>query len=299
VNWLNFNHLRYFWTVARAGSVTAAAKELHLTQPAVSAQIRVLEDAVGERLFKKRGRGLVLTETGQLAFQYADEIFRLGRELAGTLRGAPGRGVLRFTVGMTDAMSKLIAYRLLQPALTLDPPTRLVLREDKQERLLADLSIHVLDLVLTDAPLAPQVKVQAYHHLIGETGISIFGTDDLVRSHRRRFPRSLDGAPFLLPIDTTSLYRNLHRWFDAVGVTPTIVAELEDSAVLKVFGAQGAGLFAAPTAIEDDVRRRYGVRVVGRTTDVIERFYAVTVDRKIKHPAVLAITNEARAELFA
>ena len=299
MNWLNFNHLRYFWTVARAGSVTAAAKELHLTQPAVSAQIRALEQAVGEPLFTKRGRGLALTETGQLTYQYADEIFRLGRELAGTLRGAPGSQVQRFAVGMTDAMSKLIAYRLLQPALAMDPPIRLVLREDKQARLLADLSIHVLDLVLSDTPLAPQVKVQAYHHLLGESGVSIFGTDDLVRSRRRRFPQSLDGAPFLMPIGTTALHRDLEQWFDAIGVRPTIVAELEDSAVLKVFGAQGTRLFAAPTAIENDVRRRYGVRLLGSTTEVVERFYAITVDRKIKHPAVLAITNEARSELFA
>jgi LysR family transcriptional activator of nhaA len=298
MNWLNFNHLRYFWTVARSGSVTAAARELHLTQPAVSAQVRALEDAIGEPLFKKSGRGLVLTETGHVAFQYADEIFRLGRELAGTLRGASGGQPRRFTVGMTDAMSKLIAYHLLQPALALDPPLRLVLREDKQERLLADLSIHVLDLVLTDAPLPPGVKVQAFNHPLGETGVSIFGSDDLVRARRRGFPQSLDGAPFLMPTDTTSLRRALDRWFDALGVRPAVVAELEDSAVLKVFGAEGAGLFAAPTAIETDVRRQYGVRVLGRTTDVVERFYAITVDRKIKHPAVLAITRQAQSELF-
>jgi LysR family transcriptional activator of nhaA len=298
MNWLNFNHLRYFWTVARAGSVTAAARELHLTQPAVSAQIRALEDAIGEPLFKKSGRGLVLTETGHLAFQYADEIFRLGRELAGTLRGASGGQPRRFTVGMTDAMTKLIAYRLLRPALTHDPPLRLVLREDKQDRLLADLSIHVLDLVLTDAPLPPGVKVQAYNHVIGETGVTIFGTAPLVRSRRRGFPQSLDDAPFLMPTETTSLRRALDRWFDTLGIRPEVVAELEDSAVLKVFGAQGAGLFAAPTAIEAEVRRQYGVQVLGRTADVVERFYAITLDRKIKHPAVLAITQQARAELF-
>jgi LysR family transcriptional activator of nhaA len=298
MNWLNFNHLRYFWTVARAGSVTGAARELNLTQPAVSAQIRALEDAIGEPLFKKSGRGLVLTETGHLAFQYADEIFRLGRELAGTLRGGVGGQPRRFTVGMTDAMTKLIAYRLLRPALAHDPPLRLVLREDKQERLLADLSIHVLDLVLTDAPLPPGVKVQAYNHVIGETGVTIFGTAPLVRSRRRGFPQSLDDAPFLMPTETTSLRRALDRWFDTLGIRPEVVAELEDSAVLKVFGAQGAGLFAAPTAIEAEVRRQYGVQVLGRTADVVERFYAITLDRKIKHPAVLAITQQARAELF-
>jgi LysR family transcriptional activator of nhaA len=298
VNWLNFNHLRYFWTVARAGSVTAASRELNLTQPAVSAQIRALEDAIGEPLFKRSGRGLVLTETGHMAFQYADEIFRLGRELAGTLRGSSGGQPRRLTVGMTDAMSKLIAYRLLRPALALDPPTRLVLREDKQERLLADLSIHVLDLVLTDAPVPPGVKVHAFNHPIGETGVSIFGAEKLVQPRRRRFPESLDGAPFLMPTETTGLRRALDRWFDTLGIRPTVIAELEDSAVLKVFGAEGAGLFAAPTAIETEVCRQYGVRVLGRTTDVIERFYAITVDRKIKHPAVLAITREARATLF-
>lgn len=296
--WLNYHHLLYFWTVARTGSVRRACEELHLTQPAVSAQIRTLERSLGERLFARSGRHLVLTDVGQVVFRYADEIFRLGREMQETLAGRPTGSPIRFAVGVTDAMPKLLTCRLLQPALALEEPVRLVLREDEPERLLADLSIHALDLVLSDAPVAPTAKVRAYNHLLGESGVTVFATPELARVHRRRFPRGLDGAPFLFPAQNSALRRSLDQWFAAQRIRPVPVAEIDDSAVLKAFGQSGVGLFVAPTVMETEVRRQHGVSVVGRIDEVRERFYAISVDRRLTHPAVVAISRAARQDLF-
>lgn len=296
--WLNYHHLRYFWTVARLGSIARATEELHLTQPAISAQLRTLERALGERLFARSGRNLVLTDVGRLVYRYADEIFTLGRELQQTLAGHPGGQLVRFTVGVADAMPKLLAYKLLEPALNGRSPTRLILREDTPERLLADLAVHVVDLVLSDAPVAPTVKVRAFSHLLGECGVTVFGTPRLAAAHRRRFPGSLDGAPFLLPTENTVLRRSLDQWFEAEDIRPKVVAEIEDSAVLKVFGQNGAGLMVAPSVVDAEVRRQYGVRVVGRIDAIRERFYAISVERRITHPAVLEITRAARRDLF-
>ena len=297
--WLNYHHLLYFWTVAREGSVTKACGVLNLTQPAISAQIRTLERSLGERLFEKRGRLLTLTETGRLVYRYADEIFTIGRELQETLAGRPSGRPARLTVGVVEALPKLVAYRLLEPALRGPDPVHLVLREDRLERLLADLAVHALDIVLSETPIPPSTRVKAFSHLLGECGVTIFGAPRLADAHRRRFPQSLDGAPFLLPTDNTTLRRSLDQWFDRHGAAPRVVAEIEDSAVLKVFGQEGAGLFAAPTAVEREVRRQYGVRVVGRIAEVRERFYAISAERRIRHPAVLALTSAARDEIFA
>ena len=294
---LNYHHLLYFWTVAREGGVARAARVLHLTQPAVSAQVRTLERALGERLFQKRGRGLALTETGRLVFEYADEIFSLGRELQETLAGRSGGRTVRFTVGVSDAMPKLLTHRLLAPALHLEPPVRLVLREGDPEELLARLATHALDLVLSDQPAPPGVPVRAFSHPLGESGLTVLGAPALAERHRRTFPRSLDGAPFLYPGARSALRHALERWFGEQGVRPVARAEIEDSAVLKVFGQAGEGLFAAPTVVEDAVRRQYGVRVVGRIAEVRERFWAITVERRIAHPAALAITRAAREAL--
>ena len=296
--WLNYHHLLYFWTVARLGSIARATGELNLTQPAISAQLRTLERALGEKLFAKSGRNLVLTDVGRLVYRYADEIFRTGRELQETLAGRPSGRPVRFTVGVSDAMPKLLTYRLLEPAFGLAQPVRLILREDKPERLLADLAIHEIDLVLADSPVPSGVNVRAYSHQLGECGVTIFGAPALARACRRRFPRSLDGAPFLLPSSNSVLRRSLDQWFTAQRIQPVEIAEIEDSAVLKVFGQSGTGLFAAPTAVESEVRRQYAVSVVGRIEAVRERFYAISIERKISHPAVLAITRAARRDLF-
>lgn len=299
MEWLNYHHLFYFWNVVREGSVVAAARKLRLAQPTVSTQIRALEDSLGEALFERQGRRLALTDVGHVVYRYADEIFALGRELVDTLRGRPGSGAMRLVVGIADVVPKLIAHRLLAPALSLDPPVRFVCVEDKTERLLAELSVRGLDLVLADAPVSGQARVRAYNHLLGECGVTFFGAPALAAAHRPGFPGSLDGAPVLVPMPGTHMRRALDQWFEAHGVRPRVAGEFDDSALLKVFGEHGAGLFAAPSVLEDEVAATYGVEVVGRTDEVVERFYAITVERKIKHPAVVAISQAAHETLFA
>jgi len=297
MEWLNYHHLRYFWAAAREGSVTRAGEKLHISQPAVSTQIRGLEQALGERLFTRSGRALALTEAGRVVYRYAEEIFGLGTELMETLKGRPTGRPARLTVGIVNVIPKLIAYRLLEPAFKLPERVRVECREDRPERLLAELATHGLDLVLADAPAGASVRVRAYSHLLGECGVSIFGVERLSKAHRRGFPRSLDGAPFLFPRADSTLRRLLDDWFEAQGIRPQIVGEFEDSALLKVFGQSGAGLFAMPSAIDAEVRSQYEVRLVGRV-ELRERFYAITVERKLKHPAVVAISGAARRELF-
>ena len=298
---LNFHHLQLFWRVAREGGVVRAAERLRLSPPTVSAQVRKLERALGEKLFEKKGRHLVLTEVGRVACQHAEEIFSLGQELVDAVKGRPGVGPLRLVVGVGQAIPKLVARRLVAPALALSKTLgkiRLVCVEDRTERLLAELAAHQLDLVLSDAPVPAGARVRAYNHLLGECGVSVFATRALAVRHRRNFPRSLDGAPMLLPTENTSLRRSLEQWFESQGVRPVIAGEFEDGALLKAFGGDGLGLFPAPTAVEDDVRRQYEVELVGRIEDVRERFYAISVERRIKNPAVLAICEVARTRTF-
>ncbi len=298
MEWLNYHHLLYFWTVARTGGVSAASVELRLAQPTISGQLRVLEEHFGEKLFQRVGRRLELTETGRLVYRYADEIFTLGRELTDAVRGRPTGRPVRFAVGVADQLPKLIAYRLIEPALKLADPVRIVCREDKPERLLADLAVHDLDLVLSDAPLNPSVKVRAFSHLLGECGLTVFGTKALAARYRRGFPGSLDNAPFLLPTENTVLRRSLDQWFAQQGLRPAVAGEFEDSALLKSFGERGIGLFGGPTAIEAEIRRQYDVVPLGRIEQVRERFYAISAERRLKHPAVLAISAAAREKLF-
>jgi LysR family transcriptional regulator, transcriptional activator of nhaA len=299
MEWLNYHHLRYFWAVAREGGVTRASQTLNISQPTVSAQIRELEEALGEKLFARQGRSLVLTDMGRVVFRYADEIFGLGRELLDTVKGRPTGRPARLSVGIANVVPKLIAYRLLEPALRLPEPVLVECVEDKPERLLAELAVHALDLVISDAPLGPGVNVRAFNHLLGDCPTAVFGTAALAAAHRRGFPRSLDGAPFLLPTLGTSLRRALDQWFEAERLRPRVVGEFEDSALAKVFGQAGRGLFVAPLAIEGEVRRQYGVRRIGTLEAVKERFYAISVERRLKHPAVIAISEAAREKLFA
>jgi LysR family transcriptional activator of nhaA len=298
MEWLNYHHLLYFWTVAHEGSVAKAAEQLRLAQPTVSGQIRALEEALGEKLFTRSGRHLVPTEIGRVVYRYADEIFSLGRELMDTLKDRPTGRPVRLVVGIADAVSKLIAYRLLAPALALPEPVHVVCREDTPERLLADLAVHGLDLVLSDAPVPPAVRVRAFSHLLGDCGVTVFAAPPRVAALRRTFPQSLGGAPFLLPADGTALRRGLDAWFESQGIRVSVVGEFDDSALMKTFGQAGMGAFAAPSAIEREVQRQYGVRVVGRIDAVRERFYAISVERRIKHPAVAAISEQARTRLF-
>lgn len=295
---LNYHHLLYFWMVAREGTVGRAAAQLRLAQPTVSSQIHALEDALNEKLFERAGRGLRLTEMGRLVFRYADEIFALGRELAESVRGQPTGRPLRLRVGVSDGMPKLVAYRLIEPALLLPQPVRLVVHEQSTERLLAALALHELDVVLTDRLAPPGVSVQSYNHLLGACGATLFAAPKLAAKYRRRFPRSLDGAPFLLPGETSTLRRGLEQWFENEGIRPRIIGEFDDSTLIKVFGQAGAGVFAAPSIIESSVRKQYDVGLVGHLDKVRERFYAISVERRLKHPGIIAITESARRALF-
>ena len=295
---LNYHHLLYFWMVAREGQVARAAARLRLAQPTVSGQVHALEGALGEKLFERAGRGLRLTEMGRVVFRYADEIFALGRELAESVKGQPTGRPLRLKVGVADGLPKLVAYRLIEPALSLPQPVQLVVHEQSTERLLAALALHDLDVVLTDRVAPPGVSVRAFNHLLGDCGATLFAAPRLSVKYRRRFPQALDGAPFLLPGETSTLRRALEQWFERRRIRPRIVGEFDDSTLIKVFGQAGKGIFAAPSIIESSVCKQYGVTVVGRLDRVRERFYAVSAERRLKHPAVIAITESARRELF-
>ena len=299
MGWLNYHHLLYFWTVARTGSITKASAELRLAPPTISAQIHSLEDTLGEKLFSRSGRNLVLTEMGRMVFRYAEEIFSLGRELLDAVKDRPTGRPLRLVVGVADVLPKLIAFRLLEPALHLREPVRIICREDKPERLLAELAVHELDVVLSDAPIGSGVSVRAFSHLLGETAITFFGVPKLAARFRRRFPRSLDGAPLLLPSYDTAIRRDLDQWFDSQEIRPAVVGEFDDYALLRVFAEAGVGIFPAPSVVEQQIRRQYGLERIGRAQGVRARYYAISVERKLKHPAVAAICETARQKLFA
>ncbi len=298
MDWLNYHHLLYFWTVAREGGVSKAAAKLRLSQPTISTQVRMLEDSVGERLFQRQGRTLVLTDTGRVVYRYADEIFGIGRELLETLRGRPAGRPLQLAVGVANAVPKLIVYRLLRPATTGAEPVHLVCREDSAEPLVAQLATHALDVVLADAPAPPHLRVKAFSHLLGESETAFFAAPAQAARLKRRFPRSLHDMPLVLPTSNTALRHALDQWFDKEHLRPHVVGEFEDPALMTVFG-QGAGVvFPAPAAIAGDVCRVYGVRAIGRIAAVRERYYAISAERRLKHPGVLAITSAARDELF-
>jgi LysR family transcriptional activator of nhaA len=299
MSWLNYHHLHYFWSVAREGSIARASRVLRVAPPTISAQLRQLEEALGVELFDRGGRQLALTDAGRLALRYADGIFGLGREMAQALAGEVGERPLRLVVGIADVVPKLIAHHLVEPALRLPEPVQVVCLEDKPERLLTALAAHEVDLVLTDAPTGPGLRVRAYNHLLGECSVGVFGTPALARRHGREFPGSLQGAPFLLPSSGSTLRLALDAWFEEHAIRPRIVGEFDDSALLKVFGQAGEGLFCAPSVIEEDVVRHYRVRLLGRAASVRERFYAISAERRIRHRAVMAISEAARGGMFA
>ncbi|HEY1600967.1 MAG TPA: transcriptional activator NhaR [Pirellulales bacterium] len=298
MDWLNYHHLLYFWQVAREGSVVRAARALHLSQPTVSAQVRALERALGQRLFQKQGRGLVLTEVGRQVLRYAEEIFALGRELTEVVGGNKLAATTRFAVGISDALPKMTTYKLLEPALVLEPRLRIVMKIDKTDRLLTQLAEHSLDLVLVDGRARPDMNVRAFTHLLGESGVSIFATRKLARQYRRNFPQSLHGAPLLVQTTNTSLRRTLDQWFYERNLVPQIVGEVEDTAILQVLGQEGVGLFAAPSVVEKVICKQHDVCVLGQLAEAKERFYAISVERRLRHPAVVAISQAARKNLF-
>ncbi len=299
MEWLNYHHLLYFWVVAKEGSIARAGKELRLAQPTISSQIHRLEGVLGEKLFARKGRGLVLTDVGRVAFRYAEEIFSLGQEFQDALKGRTGNRPMRLVVGIADVLPKSIVQRVLEPAFRLDRNIQVICREDRSvDDFMGDLAVHALDVVLADAPVPPGSTVRAFSHLLGESTTTFFAAPWLAQSLRRKFPKSLDGAPMLVPGARSMLRRSLDQWLHGRKLRPRVVAELDDSALAKALGEQGLGVFPTPTVIENEVRRRYRVQVVGRADDLRQQFYAISVERKITNPAVAAICDAARAKIF-
>jgi LysR family transcriptional regulator, transcriptional activator of nhaA len=298
MDWLNYHHLYYFWLVAREGSIARAAEQLQLAHPTISKQLRQLEASFEDKLFDRVGRNLVLTEFGHKVFRYAEEIFAVGRELQDAVQGRPIGRSLKFEIGIPDVIPKLIAHRLLSPAFQMDEAVHVICREGKHEDLLAELAVHRLDMVFSDARVTPTASVRAFNHLLGECGVSFFATTELASKYRREFPASLDGASLLLPTEKTAVRRDLEQWFYTEDIRPAIVGEFDDTALMKVFGQDGVGLFPAPTVIEQEVCRQYNVRVVGRIEEVRERYYAISVERRLRHPAVVAISEAAHKKIF-
>ena len=295
---LNYNHLLYFWTVAREGSIAKASEVLHITPQTISGQLKLLEETVGEALFQRKGRGLMLTDTGQIVHIYADEIFSLGAELSQRLKSKEPGKPLELNVGVVFSIAKLIAYRILEPVLKLEDPVRVVCYEGNLEKLLGDLAVHKLDLVLSDRPLPTGLNVKAYNHILGNSTISFFAQKRIAHPYRKKFPYSLNHAPMLMPVKSNVLRRNLEDWFDQIGIDVSVVSEFDDSALLKAFGSAGAGVFPAPTAISEHVEHMYHAGLIGTVEELKETYYAISPERKLKHPGVMCITETAREKLF-
>jgi len=295
---LNYNHLQYFWAVAREGSIAKASESLHLTPQTISGQLKLLDEAVGQPLFNRVGRRLVLSDMGRVVFEYAEEIFSVGAELASVVRSNHMSGPKTVTVGIVSSMPKLIAERIVAPAMLADQPVRVRCHEASLEQLLSELAVHKLDLVLSDQPVPDGLSIKAYNHRLGESGMSFFSQRSRARRYRAKFPESLNDAPLLLPSQHSALRRRLDDWFENHELSPRIAGEFDDSALLKAFGEAGAGVFAAPTVIEEEVCRMYRMSAIGRTDEIKERFYALSSERRLKHPSVILITDTARSKLF-
>lgn len=295
---LNYTHLLYFWTVAREGTITRASEVLHLTPQTISGQLKLLDEAVGAPLFSRVGRGLVLTETGQVVKQYADEIFMLGAELTQRVKSKQALIPTTLNVGLVNSIPKLVALRILKPALELDEPLRVVCREGELTRLLGELALHHLDLLISDSPIPAGTNVKAYNYPLGDSGINLFAHESIAAQYRAGFPESLDAAPMLLPALDSPLRSNLEDWFDAIRVRPRVLAEFDDSALLKAFGNAALGVFPAPAVITEEVVSMYHSRLVGSVDSIRESYFAISPERKLKHPAVLQITENARKTLF-
>lgn len=295
---LNYRQLHYFWVVARTGSIVRASEQLNLTAQTISGQISLLEQSMGSDLFRKVGRQLELTEAGRQALPYAEQIFQLGQELETLLRAQPDQQALAFRVGVADVVPKSIVYRLLAPTMENAEPLRLSCREDKLERLLADLAVQRLDLVVSDSPMPSHLDIKGFSQKLGECGISFFATAALAALHPGNFPECLHGAPLLIPGPETVVRSRLLRWFGEMQISPRIVGEFDDSALMQAFGQSGSGIFIAPSVIAEEVCRQYAVVLIGETEAVRESFHAISVERKVRHPGVVAITEGARRELF-
>ncbi|MGE0400452.1 MAG: transcriptional activator NhaR [Kofleriaceae bacterium] len=300
MEWLNYHHLQYFWMVAKHGSITRASVELRLAHPTISGQIHRLEQVLGVKLLVRSGRNLVLTDAGRVAFRYADEIFALGQEFQDTLKGRSTGQPLRLVVGVSDVIAKSIVHRILEPAFDLRDKVRVICREARSaDAFMGDLAVHAIDVVLADAPAGPGTPVRTFSHPLGECGTSFFAAADLARTCRKQFPRSLAQVPIILPASDSTFRRALDEWFRSRDIRPEIVAELDDHALASVLAEKGIGVLAAPDVIAKELRQRYALQLVGRVKDIRQRFFAISVERKIKNPAVAAICEVARKKIFA
>jgi LysR family transcriptional activator of nhaA len=299
MEWLNYHHLFYFWTVAREGTLRKASEKLHVSQPSISAQISALEDAFGEKLFRPSGRTKVLTETGHLAVGYAEEIFSLGREMMSALHNRPSARPARFSIGVTDSVPKFIAYEIIRPVLLLRPAVQVICREEKMDNLLGQLATHRLDSVLSDEPAPSGLKFKTFNHLLGSSDVTFCASPALATRLRRNFPQSLHDVPALLPTENTAFRMALESWFESQEIRPQIVAEFEDTALMHRAAEDGLGFIPVYTAIVEPIVKQYGWKKIGRVPECAGQFYAITAERKLKHPATLAITKHAQAQLFA
>ena len=299
MEWLNFHHLRYFWMVARKGGVRKAAEELHVSQPSISAQLRLLEESLGQKLFKRSGRHLVLTETGQLILKYADEIFSVGRELMSAVKQRPGKHPVRLNIGLTDAFPKLITQQILRAAFGFDHPVHIVCREGEIGPLLNQLQAHRLDIVLADEPATSNSTAKTFNHRLGDSGMTFCAVPTLAAKLRRNFPQSLNDAPALLPTTNMGMRTALETWFDTHDVHPRLVGEFEDTALMEVCSVGGRGFTVVHTVIDRAALKHYGLRVIARVAECRSEFYAITAERRVKHPAAVAITEHAYTTLFA
>lgn len=295
---LNYKHLRYFWLVARSGSIARAAGELHLSPNSISSQLSEFEAALGVKLFRRVGRGLEMTDAGRRILVYAEEIFSVGDELMNAVLSEDSFRTQSLRIGIADSLSKSVSYRLIKPLLELAEPVRLTCREGQLSRLLADLSIHQLDLIITDRTIPHNLNVRCYAHLLGASGIAMFGTKKLTSRYCKNFPKEFEGAPLLLPGEDVAIRPQLMHWMQTKAIRPRIVAEFDDSALMKTFGRGGAGFFFAPTAISDEICAQYDVVEAGKIPGITEQIYAITTERKISHPAIVALQNTAQENLI-
>lgn len=296
---INYKHLHYFWSVAREGGIARASERLHITPQTISGQLSLLEQYLGVALFNRIGRNLELTETGRLILSYADEIFSLGNELEEVMHQLPVDRPQLFRVGVVDVLPKSIAHRILKPALTMSEPIRMICKEASLDTLLAELAIHRIDLILADRRIPPNVSTRGFSHKLGECAVSFFATKELKKKLIGKFPQCLDGVPILLPSSGTHLRSGLNQWFDKHRIHPRVIAEFDDSALMKVFGQEGAGIFIAPAAIKVEVENQYKVIGIGQTNEVKEHFYAISTERYVSHPVIATVVEHAHESLFS
>jgi len=297
MDWLNFHHLRYFWIVAREGGLKQAADKLNISQPSISSQISELELALGEKLFRRSGRSNVLTEAGQIALQYADDIFSAGAELVNAIKQRPASRMMRLYVGVADSFPKLVTHEILEPIFKMKQPIHVICREGKIEDLLGQLASHRLDIVLADEPAPSSTKVTTYNHLLGESGVSFCATPELAAKLKQEFPQSLHLAPMLLPVENTSMRRSIEQWFHELSIKPQIIAEFEDAALMKVVAAEGRSVIPIPTVVLKEATSRFGLKLIGSTEKCRDEFYAISAERRLTHPAVALIASKAKIRL--